>query len=160
MRKPQLSETIIIGYSLYMWFTLTLDGEFLERGIANNPDSMYRMYLELLGTQQNVVNLSFAVAILTIIVLFVNNYTARIVVSIVGLVYFTLLAVSFVFSYPNLGLGLAAIVVVIIITNINLLIDEQSERAKKRIMCGSVNKDDEVSEIDEGGGNNSESKEQ
>lgn len=160
MRKPQLSESIIIGYSLYMWFTLTLDREFLERGIEANPDSMYRMYLELLGTQQNVVNLSFAVAILTIIVLFVNNYTARIVVSIVGLVYFTLLAVSFVFSYPNLGLGLAAIVVVIIITNINLLIDEQSERSKKRIMCESVNKVDEVSEIDEGGGNNSESKEQ
>lgn len=160
MRKPQLSESIIIGYSLYMWFTLTLDRNFLEKGIEANPDSMYRMYLELLGTQQNVVNLSFAVAILTIIVLFVNNYTARIVVSIVGLVYFTLLAVSFVFSYPNLGLGLAAIVVVIIITNINLLIDEQSERAKKRIMCESVNKDDEVSEIDEGGVDNSESKEQ
>lgn len=160
MRKPQLSESIIIGYSLYMWFTLTLDKEFLVRGIEGNPDSMYRMYLELMGTQQNVVNLSFVVAILTIIVLFVNNYTARIVVSIVGLVYFTLLAVSFVFSYPNLGLGLAAIVVVIIISNINLLIDEQSERAKKRIMCESVIKDDEVSEIDEGGVDNSESKEQ
>lgn len=156
MRKPQISEAIIIGYSLYMWFTLTLDGEFLERGIANNPDSMYRMYLELMGTQQNVVLISLAVAILTILVLFVKSYTARIIVNIVGLVYFTILAVSFVFSYPNLGLGMAAIIVVVIITNINLLIDEQSERDKKRIMCESV-----INEECSGGGeNNSESKEQ
>lgn len=156
MRKPQISEAIIIGYSLYMWFTLTLDGEFLERGIADNPDSMYRMYLELMGTQSNVVLISLAVAILSIMVLFTRSYTARIIVSIIGLVYFTILAVSFVFSYPNFGLGMAAIIVVVIITNINLLIDEQSERDKKRIMCESVI-DEESSE---GGGNNSESKEQ
>jgi len=156
MRKPQISEAIIIGYSLYMWFTLTLDGEFLERGIANNPDSMYRMYLELMGTQRNVVFISLAVALLTILVLFVKSYTARIIVNIVGLVYFTILAVSFVFSYPNLGLGMAAIIVVVIISNINLLIDEQSERDKKRIMCESVINEDSI----EGGENNSESKEQ
>lgn len=156
MRKPQISEAIIIGYSLYMWFTLSLDGEFLERGIANNPDSMYRMYLELMGTQSNVVLISLAVAILTIMVLFTRSYTARIIVSIVGLVYFTILAVSFVFSYPNLGLGMAAIIVVVIISSINLLIDEQSERDKKRIMCESVINE----EGSEGGGNNSESKEQ
>src|SRR5699024_7391886 len=130
--------------------------EFLERGIANNPASMYRMYLELMGTQRNVVFISLAVALLTILVLFVKSYTARIIVNIVGLVYFTILAVSFVFSYPNLGLGMAAIIVVVIISNINLLIDEQSERDKKRIMCESVINEDSI----EGGENNSESKEQ
>src|SRR5699024_11760276 len=77
----------------------------------------------------------------------VKNYTARIIVNIVGLVYFTILAVSFVFSYPNLGLGMAAIIVVVIITNINLLIDEQSERDKKRIMCDSVRSEEHTSEL-------------
>lgn len=144
MRKPQLSESIIIGYALYMSFTLMVDRNFLADGIARNPDSMYKMYLELLGSQQNVILVSLAVAFITCGVLFTQNYTVRIISSIVGLVYFTLLAVSFVFSYPNLGLGLAAIVVVIIITNVNLLIDEQNERMKKRIIQDSFNNKDEI----------------
>lgn len=144
MRKPQLSESIIIGYALYMSFTLMVDRNLLAAGIEKNPDSMYRMYLELLGSQQNVILLSLAVAFISCAVLFTQNYTVRIISSIVGLVYFTILAVSFVFSYPNLGLGLAAIIVIIIIANVNLLIDEQNERTKMRIIQDSFNDDDEI----------------
>lgn len=144
MRKPQLSESIIIGYALYMSFTLMVDRNFLAAGIEKNPDSMYKMYLELLGSQQNIILLSLAVAFITCGVLFTQNYTVRIISSILGLVYFTILAVSFVFSYPNLGLGLAAIVVIIIITNVNLLIDEQNERTKMRIIQDSFNGEDEI----------------
>lgn len=144
MRKPQLSESIIIGYALYMSFTLMLDRNFLADGIERNPDSMYKMYLELLGSQQNIILVSLAVAFITCGVLFTQNYTVRIITSIVGLVYFTLLAVSFVFSYPNLGLGLSAIVVIIIIANVNLLIDEQNERTKMRIIHDSYKNEDEI----------------
>lgn len=157
MRKPQLSESIIIGYAIYMSFTLMVDRNFLADGIESNPDSMYRMYLELLGSQQNVVLLSLAVAFITGVVLFTHNYTVRIISSIVGLVYFTILAVSFVFSYPNLGLGLAAIIVIIIIANVNLLIDEQNERTKKRIICDSFTHENETAT--KGGDTDGESKE-
>lgn len=141
MRKPDFNESAVIGYASYMFFTLLIGGEWMFRAIQNNPESMYAAYLDFLGSQTNLAVFSLAVALVTIFILFVENYIFRIVVNLIGLVYFTILAASYVFSYPNLGLGLALIFVLMMVANINRLIDEQQEDRKRKIMCDSYKKE-------------------
>lgn len=149
MRKPTFNETVVIGYGFYMFFTLMIDRNWMYANIAENPDSMYVAYLNLLGTQFNIAIFSLIVAVVTMGVLFTQNYTFRIVVNLIGLIYFTIISASYIFSYPNLGLGLAAIIVVTQINNINMLIDEQQEERKRKIICNSYH-DDEGGEENNG----------
>lgn len=137
MRKPNFNESAVIGYAAYMFFTLLVNRGWMFQVIQDNPESMYATYLEFLGSQTNLAVFSLAVALVTIFILFVENYIFRIAVNLIGLVYFTILAASYVFSYPNLGLGLALIFVLMMVININRLIDEQQEDRKRKIMCDS-----------------------
>ncbi len=139
MRKPRLNEAVIIGYASYVWFTLTIDPEFFYNSIAENPASMYAMYTAFLGSQTNLALFSLALALANIGVLFTRNYVIRVITSITGIVYFTILAASYIFSYPNLGLGLSAIMIVILIFDVNRLIDEYAESKKKEIFNCNFN---------------------
>lgn len=118
-----------------------IDRNWMYEAVADNPDSMYVKYLDLLGSQFNIAMFSLAVAVLTMAILFTQKYYVRIAINLLGLVYFTMLAASFVFSYPNLGLGMSAIMVVIMIANINRLIDEQQEARKRKIICDNYHDD-------------------
>jgi hypothetical protein len=140
MRKPNISETIVIAYAFYMWFTLTIDNTWFYSAIQDDPNSMYAAYLNFFHTQGNLAITSLVVGFLTVGILFVENYILRIFVNGIGLVYFTILAASYIFSYPNLGLGLSAIITVIMIANINRLIDEKQEERKHKIICDSYKK--------------------
>lgn len=142
MRKPTFNETVVIGYGFYMFFTLMIDPNWMYANIAENPDSMYVAYLNLLGSQFNIAIFSLIVAVVTMGVLFMQNYTFRIAVNLIGLIYFTIISASYIFSYPNLGLGLAAIIVVTQINNINMLIDQQQEERKRKIICNSYHDDE------------------
>lgn len=143
-----------MGYGGYVWFTLMFDPNFFYRAIDSNPESMYAAYINFLGSQQNLAIFSLILAIITAAVLFTENYTLRIISALIGLIYFTILAASYIFSYPNLGLGLSAILVAILIFNINKLIDQREEAKKKKIFC------DNFHDTTEGGEDNSKSKEQ
>lgn len=137
IRRPQLNETIIIAYGLYVWFTLSIDPNFFYTAIEKNPESMYAMYLEFLGSQGNVGIYSLVMSLLTGISLFIGNYTLRIVTGFFGLIYFTILAASYVFSYPNLGLGMALLIMGMIIFDINKIISAKEEQAKRKILSDS-----------------------
>ena len=143
MRKPQLNEVIIIGYGSYVWFTLSFDPEFFYRSIAENPESMYAAYIGFLGTQQNLAIFSLVLALVTIAVLFTERYSLRILSALIGMVYFTIMAASYIFSYPNLGLGLSALMLAILIFNINRLIDEREEEKKRKLLCDNYKKEGE-----------------
>lgn len=133
MRKPRLNEAIIIGYATYVWFTLSVDPEFFYNSIADNPESMYAMYMAFLGTQKNLALISLGLALLNAGILFTHNYILRILSNLIGIVYFAILAASYIFSYPNLGLGLSSIMIVILIFDVNRLIDEYTEEKKRKI---------------------------
>lgn len=152
MRKPTFNETAVIGYGMYMFFTLMLEPNWMYANIEDNPNSMYVAYLEFLGSQFNIAIFSLIVALVTMSILFTQNYTFRIMVNLLGLTYFTIISASYIFSYPNLGLGLAAILVITQIKNINMLIDEQQEVRKQKIICDNYHS--------EKGGEHSDSKEQ
>lgn len=124
-----------MGYGSYVWFTLMFDPNFFYRAIDSNPESMYAAYIDFLGSQQNLAIFSLILAIITAAVLFTENYTLRIISALIGLIYFTILAASYIFSYPNLGLGLSTILVAILIFNINKLIDQREEVKKSKILC-------------------------
>lgn len=141
MRKPTFNETFIIGFTVYSFFTLMIDRNFMYETVANNPDSMYASYLGLMGSQLNIAIVSLLLAGITMSGLFVHNYNIRIIVSLLGLVYFTIIAASFVFSYPNFGLGISALVITTMIANINHLIDEQQEARKRNIICDNYHND-------------------
>lgn len=137
IRRPKLNETIIMAYGLYVWFTLNIDPNFFYSAIEDNPESMYAMYLDFLGSQNNVALFSLIVAILTVVTLFTKNYMLRIITSFIGLIYFTILAASYVFSYPNLGLGMALLIMGMIIFDINKTISEKECETKRKIMADS-----------------------
>lgn len=141
MRKPTFNETAVIGYGFYMFFTLIIEPNWMYANIDKNPDSMYVAYLELLGSQLNIAIFSLIVALVTMGILFTQNYTFRIMVNLLGLTYFTIISASYIFSYPNIGLGLAGILVITQIKNINILIDEQQEDRKRKIICDSYHDD-------------------
>lgn len=143
LRKPNFSESAVIGYAGYMWFTLTIDNNWFYQAIEDDPDSMYAAYLETFQTQGNLALFSLILALVTMGILFIDNYLIRIIVNLLGLVYFTILSASYIFSYPNLGLGLALILVVAMIANINFLINEKVEKDKKKIMCDSYKEESE-----------------
>lgn len=157
LRKPNFAEVFSIAFGGYMWFTLTIDSDWLYRNMESNPDSMYWAYMELVGSQFNLAMFSLAVALITIGMLFVRSYTLRIIANVIGLIYFTILAASYVFSYPNIGLGMSAIIVVMLISNINSLIDEQQEEKKHKIICDSYIEEED--ENDGAGTTHSERKE-
>lgn len=142
MRKPTFNETAVIGYGFYMFFTLMIEPNWMYANIEKDPDSMYVAYLEFLGSQFNIAIFSLIVAVVTVGILFTQNYMFRISVNLIGLIYFTIISASYIFSYPNLGLGLAAILVVTQISNINRLIDEQQEDKKRKIICNSYHDDE------------------
>ena len=148
MRKPTFNETAVIGYGFYMFFTLLIDPNWMYANIEKNPDSMYAAYLDLLGSQLNIAIFSLIVAVMTMVVLFTQNYMFRISVNLIGLIYFTIISASYIFSYPNLGLGLAAILVATQISNINRLIDEQQEDRKRKIICNSYHDDEGGEKVD------------
>lgn len=162
MRKPSLNETIVIAFSLYMVFTLSIDTKWMYTALEEDPDSMYAMYLELLGSQPNIAVFSGVVAGITIAALFVQHYLIRIASNLIGLVYFSILSASFIFSYPNLGLGLSAIFVVIMLVNINRLIDEHQDERKKKIMEDSYcegGEEDDAERTDTAGSTETKDKE-
>ena len=139
MRRPNLTEVIVLGFGVYMAFTLLLDSNWMYESIAKNPESMYGTYLSFIGSQVKLAIFSIFLVICTASILFVDNYLIRIGVNILGLMYFTILAGSFVFTYPNIGLGTSMILVVMMVVNINRLIDEQQEERKRKIICDAYN---------------------
>lgn len=137
MRKPKFGETVVIGYTLYMLFTLGVDPQLFQKAIERNPESMYVAYVDFMGSERNVMMFSAVTLLITVLTLFTNHYTPQIIVHVIGIIYFTIIVASYIFSYPNIGLGLGAIIVVKLIIDVNRVIDEQQEAHKRKIICDS-----------------------
>lgn len=140
MRKPRFGEAAVIGYTLYMLFTLGIDPRLFQEAIERNPESMYVAYVDFMGSERNVMIFSAVTLLITVLTLFTNKYTPRIIVHVIGIIYFTIIVASYIFSYPNIGLGIGAIIVINLIIDVNRVIDEQQEALKRKIICDSYKK--------------------
>lgn len=134
LRKPSLSELAVTIFAGYMALTLTVAPTMFEDAIANNPESMYANYMMLLGTQSNLAWISLTVALASFAALFTEHYTVRMLTSVLGLVYFTFISASYLFNYPNIGLGIVILVISWLFIELWKLIDESEEVKKRQII--------------------------
>src|SRR5699024_7268718 len=94
LRKPSFSEVSVMGYTLYMMFTLAIEPDMFEIGIRENPNTMYLEYTKVMGSANNVIISSAVLFILTVVGLFLKNYLYRIVILLLGITYFSVIVVS------------------------------------------------------------------
>lgn len=134
MRKPRFSEATVIGYTLYMIFTLGIDPRLFQAAIERNPESMYVAYVDFMGSERNVMIFSAVTLVITVLTLFTERYTPQIIVHVIGIIYFTIIVASYIFSYPNIGLGMGAIIVIKLIIDVNRVIDDQQDARKRKII--------------------------
>lgn len=141
-----MNELTSLMFAAYVWFTLTVAPNFFEDAIANNPDSLYVGYIAMVGSQQNLAFISLGVTVLIFGSFFIRNYNTRIMVNVVAIVYTSFITASYIFNYPNLGLGLLVIMIIWQIYETNKLIDESEDEKSKRIIKKSLEKEEIKSE--------------
>ena len=146
MRKPKWNELGIMLFSLYMWFTLTVEPELFLSGSTEQADSVYKTYISMVGSQQNLAWISISVSALFFLVLFTRRYAILISVHIIGLLYYFFITASFLLNYPNIAFGVMSLMSIPLFVEILNLVDESEEQKKERII-----EDHDLNEVDERG---------
>lgn len=146
MRKLKMNELASAMFAASIFFTLMIAPELFADRIAENPDSLYQGYVEMVGSQQNLAFISLGVTVLIFTSFFIRNYNVRILVSVVAIVYTSFITASYVFNYPNLALGLLVIMIIWQIYEANKLIDESEDEKSKQILKKSLEKEEIKSE--------------
>ena len=121
-------------FSLYMWFTLTVDPNLFIDGSTNKADSVYATYIDMDGSQQNLAWISLAVSVLFFLILFTARYSILITIHIVGLIYYFFITASFLLNYPNIAFGIMSLVSIALFVEIMHLIDESEDAKKTKIL--------------------------
>lgn len=142
MRKLQMNELASAMFAASIFFTLMIAPELFAEKIAENPESLYVGYVEMVGSQQNLAFISLGVTVLIFGSFFIRNYNTRIMVNVVAIVYTSFITASYVFNYPNLALGLLVIMIIWQIYETNKLIDESEDEKSKKILQQSLNSKD------------------
>ena len=102
MRKTSTIENISIMYLLYFYVTLFFTPRLFE---AEHSD-LYEALQRVMESQDAWEFTSLTLIILYVITLFIKHYVAEMFINgIVGL-FFALITVTYVFTYPNIGAGL------------------------------------------------------
>lgn len=140
MRKLQMNELASIMFAAYIFFTLMIAPDLFADRIAENPDSLYKGYVDMVGSQRNLAFISLAVTLIIFLSLFVRNYNVRILINVVSIIYSSFITASYVFNYPNLALGLLIIMVIWQIYETNKLVDESEDEKSKMILNNSMSK--------------------
>lgn len=140
MRKLQINELASIMFAAYIFFTLMIAPDLFADRIAENPDSLYKGYVDMVGSQRNLAFISLAVTLIIFLSLFVRNYNVRILINVVSIIYSSFITASYVFNYPNLALGLLIIMVIWQIYETNKLVDESEDEKSKMILNNSLSK--------------------
>lgn len=146
MRKLQMNELASAMFAASIFFTLMIAPELFAERIAENPESLYVGYVDMVGSQQNLAFISFGVTVLVFVSFFIRNYNVRIMVNVVAIVYTSFITASYVFNYPNLALGLLVIMIIWQIYETNKLIDESEDEKSKQILKKSLEKEEIKSE--------------
>lgn len=146
MRNPKWNELGITLFSLYMWFTLTVEPNLFIDGSTNKADSVYASYISMVGSQQNLAWISLTVAVLSFIVLFTRRFAIMITIHIIGLLYYFFITASFLLNYPNIAFGVMSLVSIPLFIEIFNLVDESEEQKKEKII-----EDHDLNEVDERG---------
>lgn len=133
-----MDELASVLFAGSIFFTLLVAPEMFADRIAENPDSLYVGYINIVGSQQNLAIISLGVGLLIFASFFTRIYNLRILSNVVGIIYTTFITASYIFNYPNLSLGLLVIMVIWQIYETNRLIDEGEDEKSKKILERSL----------------------
>lgn len=137
-----MNELASAMFAASIFFTLMIAPELFADQITENPESLYAGYVNMVGSQQNLAFISLGVALLIFGSFFIRYYNARIIVNVVAIVYTSFITASYIFNYPNLGLGLLMIMIIWQIYETNKLIDESEDEKSKQIIKKSLGKEE------------------
>lgn len=152
MRKVEMYELAIVMFAGSIFFTLMIAPNMFADQIALDPNSLYAGYVEVIGSQQNLALISLVVAIITFASFFIRNYNIRILINSIGIVFTTFITASYLFNYPNLGLGLLMVMIIWQIYEVNKLVDKSEDEKAKKILkkslvhTGQVEKEEDKNE--------------
>lgn len=134
MRKIEMYELAIVMFAGSIFFTLMIAPDLFAEQIAMNPDSLYAGYVDVVGSQRNLAFIALAVAVVSFGSFFIRNFNIRILINSLGIVFTTFITASYLFNYPNLGLGLLMIMIIWQIYEVNKLIDKSEDEKAKKIL--------------------------
>ena len=134
MRKIEMYELAIVMFAGSIFFTLMIAPDMFADQIALNPDSLYAGYVDVVGSQRNLAFIALAVAVVSFGSFFIRNFNIRILINSLGIVFTTFITASYLFNYPNLGLGLLMIMIIWQIYEVNKLIDKSEDEKAKKIL--------------------------
>lgn len=133
MRSPKVNEIFVMLFSLYVWFTLTVEPNLF---VSTNGKSgqIYATYIGMVGNQGNLAIISAVVSILYFANLFTRKYEVITWVHIVGLIYYLFISASFLINYPNIAFGVMSMVSIWLFYDLMKLIDKAEEAKKQKIL--------------------------
>ncbi|RXK19102.1 hypothetical protein [Macrococcus sp. DPC7161] len=133
MRSPKFNEIFIMLFSLYVWFTLTVEPELFNVSNAKSGQ-IYATYISMVHSQQNLAWISLGISIMYLACLMFKNYGVIIFVHIIGLIYYLFISASFLINYPNIAFGVMSLVSIWLFMDLLKLIDLQEEEKKNKIL--------------------------
>lgn len=133
VRQLDWNELIILLYCSSNWFLIMLAPEFYTIVTARYDDETYASYIEMMaryGGEPFLSWVSLVLALLYTSLFFVKKYNYRIVISAAGLIYYSVIGISYILSYPNMMAGLIIPVGAWLWSEIFRLINEDAELKK------------------------------
>ncbi|WP_414055181.1 hypothetical protein [Macrococcus equi] len=131
MRSPKYNEIFVMMFSLYVWFTLSVEPELFTSTNGKSGD-IYETYIGMVGTQQNLAWISLGVSLLYFANLFTRKYGIITIVHVIGLIYYMFINASFLINYPNIAFGVLSLVSIWLFMDLMKLIDiTEEEKARK-----------------------------
>ncbi|ULG73229.1 hypothetical protein [Macrococcus brunensis] len=127
MIKPNAAEGGMLLFAFVTAITLIIDGDMFS---SRNGLDIYESYLELFGSEKNVVIASVVCIILYSTLLFINGLLYRFAVNLYGFVYIACNAATYFTNYPTMGLAWALFVIVMAAGNLFLIVSLSEEKRK------------------------------
>lgn len=120
-------------FSLYVWFTLSVAPDLFTTTKGKSGE-IYKTYIGMVGTQQNLAWISLSVSLLYLFNLFTRKYSIITIVHVIGIIYYMFINASFLINYPNIAFGVFSLATVWLFMDLMKLIDIQEEEKKHIIM--------------------------
>lgn len=102
MRKISTIEGISLMYIVYFYITLYFTPELFK---AEHSD-LYKALQRVMRSQDTWELTSMILIFLYIVSFFVKHYVSEMIVNGIGGIFFMLITVTYIFTYPNIGAGL------------------------------------------------------
>lgn len=133
MRSPKYNEIFVMMFSVYVWFTLSVEPNLFTSTNGKSGD-IYKTYIGMVGTQKNLAWISLGVSLLYFANLFTRKYGLITAVHVIGMIYYLFINASFLINWPNIAFGVLSLASIWLFMDLLKLIDKSEEAKKNKIL--------------------------